>query len=170
MSVERKPFVCPDCGGTDFKANYYEAVWQSIAVDDVNGQPEFVDYTGSSGTYDDGSTVDEAIACCSCDWTSYLGTFELLYEDEYTVLHAARAAKLELGKIAELCSLIRTALTDQDAISDEEYAVAVAATEGSWSAGDAVPLIYAVHQLDTIINALTPAEPGEAENAAGDAS
>lgn len=53
---------CPHCGYEgEGRADYYEAVWQSI-----EGTPDEYDYTGVTGSYDDGSTQDEAIRCESC--------------------------------------------------------------------------------------------------------
>lgn len=62
------PFPCPHCGASgEWKADYYESVWQTISLhvgDD--GQPFFGDYTGVTGHYDDGATEDEAYRCSSC--------------------------------------------------------------------------------------------------------
>jgi hypothetical protein len=72
-------FPCPSCGGTEWKADYYEAVWQTISLfvgDD--GKPVFGDYTGVTGSYDDGSTADEAWVCRSCDHRLELCEFKMV--------------------------------------------------------------------------------------------
>lgn len=71
-------YKCPECGGTEWKADYYQAVWQTVTLEDNDGAPVFGDYTGVTGSYDDGSTQDEAYRCCSCSHTVELGTFRML--------------------------------------------------------------------------------------------
>jgi hypothetical protein len=63
------PFPCPNCGASDWKADYYEAVWQTVSLTvGADGEPELGDYLGVTGTYDDPSTEDEFYRCCSCDF------------------------------------------------------------------------------------------------------
>lgn len=59
------PKTCPHCGAgeEDFHADYYEAVHQGITI---NPDRETYDYDGNYGSYDDGSTEDEAIRCRNC--------------------------------------------------------------------------------------------------------
>jgi hypothetical protein len=93
-------FECPECGGTEWKADYYEAVWQTIKlVRGEGGEPEFVDYTGVTGTYDDPSTEDEAYRCRSCEYTITLGTFEMLPLSPAEAVKQAQAwARREFGE------------------------------------------------------------------------
>lgn len=75
------PFPCPECGKSDWKADYYEAVSQTIDLfvgDD--GKVEFGDYTGGLDSYDDGSTQDEAWVCRGCDHRIVLGEFKFVEE------------------------------------------------------------------------------------------
>lgn len=72
-------FPCPNCGMSEWKADYYEAVWQTCdLVMGSDGEVEFVEYTGVTGSYDDGSTEDESYRCSSCDHTIKLGAFKML--------------------------------------------------------------------------------------------
>lgn len=79
------PFPCPNCGSTDdvWKADYYEAVWQSVTIlVGEDGKPELFDYTGVTGSYDDGSTEDERYVCRNCEHEIVLGRFEMIPEGE----------------------------------------------------------------------------------------
>lgn len=73
------PFPCPNCGGFEWKADYYEAVWQGAVVTfGEGGTPEIIDYDGSTGSYDDGSSDNEALRCLGCDHEIRFGTFRLV--------------------------------------------------------------------------------------------
>lgn len=80
-------FACPACGEDDaWKADYYEAVWQSIdLLVGANGEPEMGDYTGVTGSYDDGSTLDECYRCGNCDYTIDLGKFEFVPAEDNAI-------------------------------------------------------------------------------------
>jgi hypothetical protein len=139
-------FPCPHCGATEWKADYYEAVWQTISlVVGDDGEPELADYTGVTGTYDDPSTDDEAYRCASCDHTIQLGTFRLL---------PAELPPFE--KIVGWLANARTALNDPAAI--DTAALAPFVEQERRLAPDEQPppgaYLYTLHQLDEAINAL----------------
>lgn len=68
---------CESCGYEGpMRANYLEAVWQEVA-----GTPDDYDYTGHTGTYDDGSTQDESLSCPECfDDVATFGTHVFVEE------------------------------------------------------------------------------------------
>lgn len=77
-ATDPAPFACPNCGSTDqWKADYNEAVWQTVTLADVDGEPQLIDYTGVTGTYDDGSSQDESYQC-GCGHVIELGRFEFV--------------------------------------------------------------------------------------------
>jgi hypothetical protein len=86
--VPGTPYVCPTCGADEWKADYLEAVWQTISmVVGPDGTPEISTYTGVTGHYDDGSSEDECYRCSRCDYTIELGKFVFVPADpEPTVI------------------------------------------------------------------------------------
>lgn len=75
------------------RADYYEAVWQS-----VDGDKDGYDYTGITGSYDDGSTEDECLRCPSCFVEAEVyGEFRFIptavLEDVQKILNAHDSAK-----------------------------------------------------------------------------
>lgn len=93
-------YECPNCGCSDeWVADYYEAVWQSISLyQDEDGEPVFGDYTGTTGSYDEGSTSDEAYKCNNCDYVICLGVFMLLSEEEVKLVQNRRNVNLQKEK------------------------------------------------------------------------
>jgi hypothetical protein len=75
-----REFPCPDCGSTeDWKADYYNAVFQSCTVIvGEDGQPEVDEFLGDEDSYDDGCTEDEAIVCQDCGYRIEFGAFRML--------------------------------------------------------------------------------------------
>lgn len=62
------PFPCPSCGGTDWRADYYTAVSQSVTLlHGPEGQPEVNDWTGVMTEYEDLDTPEDALVCAECD-------------------------------------------------------------------------------------------------------
>lgn len=93
-----EPFLCPACGESDWKAVYYEAVWQTIdLVVGDDGGPEFVDYTGVTGTYDDPSTEDEAWRCSACEHEITLA--EILVGENMRAVAEELLAAEELARV-----------------------------------------------------------------------
>jgi len=83
-------FLCPNCGEDAWVADYYEAVHQSITlVVGEDGEPEFGEYTGGTGGYDDGSTSDECWRCQSCDHVIELAKFVTIDESMSGLVLAA---------------------------------------------------------------------------------
>lgn len=111
-------FACPNCGGTEWKADYYEAVWQSVAVvanANGDGTPVIADYTGVTGSYDDGSTENEALRCCSCEYTVPIGP--VLVDESMRETARAIVAEEEGGDAGDViehaCALARAVLGEE---------------------------------------------------------
>lgn len=104
-------FPCPSCGATDaWKADYYEAVWQTCTVEaDENGRPVVTDYTGVTGSYDDGSTENDALRCRECGYEVTLGTFKLELVGETSADVQFLLDGLEVGSVSELKTLVDAA-------------------------------------------------------------
>lgn len=72
-----KPFLCPRCGESNWKACYYNAVTQGCTVVyDAEGQPVVTEYSGDEN-YNE-STENESLWCRTCDFEYPLGIFQLL--------------------------------------------------------------------------------------------
>lgn len=81
------PFPCPNCGESNWKADYYQAVSQGLVlVIGDDGEREYGDYAGDEETYDDGSTEDEALHCRECGHTIPLGVFRMIDEEDLAKL------------------------------------------------------------------------------------
>lgn len=101
--TENRPqFVCPSCGRDDeWKADYYEAVWQSVVlVNDSTGQPAAFDYTGLTGSYDDGATENERYVCMGCGHEIVVG--EVVFTTPETVVLTGKQAVAILFRPGEL--------------------------------------------------------------------
>lgn len=181
MNPAGLPFKCPECDGTQFHADYWEGVWQTVyVVVGENGEPEVADYMGGGGDYVDANSEDERIKCASCEWFATLGAFEMLPVGGLpaafqTVREWARANVGEwnayeatedvLGQLAKLLGVelppaekvLEIHLSDEEIGEDDFVDVACAAVlkriEGGYSAlGDA-----------TEIKRVTPADVGNPE-------
>lgn len=87
------PFECPNCGGTDWTADYYQAVRQGIAlVVGADGAPAAEDWCGDEASYDDGDTKVEAYTCDGCHHEIKLGDFTFVPIDKEKLLMAMAPA------------------------------------------------------------------------------
>lgn len=109
------PFPCPNCGESNWKADYYQAVSQGVALYvDENGSFEYGDYLGDEDSYDDGSTEDEALRCRSCDHHLVLGVFRLIPEGALAQHHELA------GRLDALVSAFREGNQVEDVLATLE--------------------------------------------------
>lgn len=74
--AQQQGYICPSCGESDWRAEYYEAAYQDVLlVAGEDGRPEIADWgVGAYGHYD-GDTENEALKCNNCEHRIVLGTF-----------------------------------------------------------------------------------------------
>lgn len=70
------PFECPSCGGTDWTADYYQAMRQGVdLVVGEDGAPVLEEWREDSTSYDDGDSETINYNCEDCHHEITLGTF-----------------------------------------------------------------------------------------------
>jgi hypothetical protein len=95
-----EPYRCPDCGESQWKADYYNAVGQGVRLlTGENGEPVDDDYLGDEEAYDDGGTETERYVCLCCYHEIVFGEFRFIPTDQAAVLRQREVDSEALTKI-----------------------------------------------------------------------
>lgn len=74
-----KLYACPECGSTEWIAEYYQAVTQGCSlVMGENGILDAEDYDGCEDSCDDGGTENDAYKCSNCNYRFLVGRFRFI--------------------------------------------------------------------------------------------